>query len=66
MDDQHAIFRRDPDELVQYVHCLVRITTTDRKLHTGWVYTVDPVSSTFVLLQYKENFYLDKMRMERK
>lgn len=51
-DDQHEIFRRDPAELIQYVHCRVKVATIDGKQHIGWVYTIDPVSSTIVLMQY--------------
>jgi len=50
VDEKHEIFRRDPAELMQYVHKRVVITTVDGVTHCGHVYTVDPVSSTFVLL----------------
>jgi len=50
MNKEHEIFKRDPAELMQYVHKRVVITTVDGLTHSGQVYTVDPVSSTFVLL----------------
>jgi len=50
MDEKHEIFKRDPAELMQYVHKRVVITTVDGATHEGHVYTIDPVSSTFVLL----------------
>jgi len=50
MDEKHQIFKRDPAELMQYVHKRVVITTVNGVTHRGQVYTVDPVSSTFVLL----------------
>lgn len=51
--DQHEVFRRDPGQLMKYVSRRVVVETTDGACHSGWVYTVDPVSSTFVLLHYK-------------
>lgn len=53
MNDKHAIFKRDPAELIQYVHKRVVIRTVDGATHTGHVYTIDPVSFTFVLLTYE-------------
>ena len=59
-EGKHEIFRRDPKELMQYVHHRVCLTTVDGGCHTGWVYTVDPVSSTFVLLQYEADGISDE------
>ena len=53
MDQKHEIFKRDPAELMHYVHKRVVITTVDGVIHRGHVYTIDPVSSTFVLLMCK-------------
>lgn len=53
MNDKHEIFKRDPAELMQYVHKRVVIRTADGANHTGHVYTIDPVSFTFVLLTYE-------------
>ncbi len=51
---QHPIFSRPPGELLQYVYKEVCITTNDGKTHTGWVYTVDPVSQSFTLAKFCE------------
>jgi len=53
MDDKHEIFKRDPAELMHYVHKCVVIRTSDGAMHRGHVYTIDPVSFTFVLLMYE-------------
>jgi len=53
MDDKHEIFKRDPAELMQYVNKCVVIKTVDGATHSGHVYTIDPVSFTFVLLTYE-------------
>jgi len=54
MDEKHAIFQRDPAALMEYVHKRVVIRTVDGAVHRGHVYTIDPVSFTFVLLTYKD------------
>jgi len=54
MDEKHEIFQRDPAALMQYVHKRVVIRTVDGTKHSGHVYTIDPVSFTFVLLTYKD------------
>jgi len=54
MDEKHEIFQRDPAALMQYVHKRVVIRTTDGATHTGHVYTIDPVSFTFVLMTYED------------
>jgi len=53
MDEKHEIFKRDPAELMKYVHKHVVIRTVDGATHCGHVYTIDPVSFTFVLLMYE-------------
>lgn len=37
---------------MQYVYKQVSVVTEDEEEHIGWVYTVDPVSQTFVLVQF--------------
>jgi len=54
MDQKHEIFKRDPADLMQYVHKYVIIKTVDGATHSGHVYTIDPVSFTFVLLKYED------------
>lgn len=48
---QHPIFTKDPEEWVQYLHKEVYVGTTDGCWHHGWVYTIDPVSESLVLIQ---------------
>lgn len=59
MGDRHQIFKRDPAELMQYVHKRVVIRTVDGASHSGHVYTIDPVSFTFVLLTYEDESTTD-------
>ena len=42
----------DPEEWMQYVYKKISVVTGDDKEHEGWVYTVDPVSQNFVLVQF--------------
>jgi len=55
MNEKHEIFKKDPADLMQYVHKCVHITTVDGTVHNGHVYTIDPVSSTIVLLTYEND-----------
>lgn len=48
----HPIFEHDPEEWMQYVYKQVSLVTEDDEEHMGWVYTVDPVSQTYVLVQF--------------
>ena len=48
----HPIFVHDPEEWMQYVYKKISVVTGDDKEHEGWVYTVDPVSQNFVLVQF--------------
>ncbi|KAL4239853.1 Gem (Nuclear organelle) associated protein 6 [Mactra antiquata] len=59
-DEVHPIFTKDPDEWMQYVYKQVSIMLQDGKEYCGIVYTVDPVSETFVLV----NFVDDKMKTD--
>lgn len=49
-EDVHPIFNKDPEEWMQYVYKKVSVVTEDGLEHTGLVYTVDPVSESFVLV----------------
>ncbi|XP_061175066.1 gem-associated protein 6-like [Saccostrea echinata] len=51
----HPIFKRDPEELMQYLNKQVSVLKEDGKEVTGWVYTIDPVSETFVLLSFMDD-----------
>ena len=51
-DELHPIFKKDPEEWMKYVHKEVCVSTTQGAEHTGWVYTIDPVSETVVLVQF--------------
>lgn len=60
MDNQgnssdHPIFTRDPAEDMQYLYKEVCITTEDDRQHTGWVHTIDPVSQSVVLVQFRKD-----------
>ncbi|XP_005101201.2 gem-associated protein 6 [Aplysia californica] len=46
----HPIFSHDPKGWTELVHCNVVIDTDDGMQHTGYVYTVDPVSECMVLI----------------
>ncbi|PVD38825.1 hypothetical protein C0Q70_01449 [Pomacea canaliculata] len=52
--ETHPIFLRDPDEWLQYVYKHVSVVTEDDDEHVGWLYTVDPVSESFVLVHFLE------------
>ena len=51
-DDLHPIFTKDPVEWMDFVHKEVCITTSVDTTHTGWVYTIDPVSQSIVLVRF--------------
>nr|KAG5704116.1 hypothetical protein BaRGS_009646 [Batillaria attramentaria] len=40
---------------MQYVYKQVSVVTEDEEEHVGWVYTIDPVSQTFVLVQFLDD-----------
>lgn len=54
-NELHPIFKHDPEEWMQFVYKKISIITNDGKEHEGWVYTVDPVSQTFVLAQFSDD-----------
>ncbi|KAK3091756.1 hypothetical protein FSP39_022404 [Pinctada imbricata] len=58
--DQHPIFKCDPEEWMQYVYKQVRVSKDDGTEATGWVYTIDPVTQSFVLVSFLD----DKSQME--
>lgn len=51
----HPIFVSEPEEWMQYVYKKVSLMTDDQEQHEGWVYTVDPVSQNFVLVQFTDD-----------
>jgi len=53
--DQHFIFSIDPRRYLQLVHCRVRVCCAERRIYEGWLYTVDPVTESLVLLQEESN-----------
>ena len=50
-EDLHPIFTKDPQQWIGLVHKLVQVTTEDGQEHEGFVFTVDPVSESIVLLR---------------
>ncbi|KAL8591015.1 hypothetical protein ACOMHN_021780 [Nucella lapillus] len=50
----HPIFLHDPEEWLQYVYKKVSVVANDGSEHEGWVYTIDPVSQSIVLVQFVE------------
>lgn len=55
MEELHPIFTKDPDDWMQYVYKKVSILTDDDVQHVGLVFTVDPVSETFVLVNFDDS-----------
>ena len=51
-DEQHNIFVKDPDEWMQYVYKQVNVLVEDGSEYTGWIYTIDPVSESIVLMKF--------------
>ncbi|KAI8794362.1 gem-associated protein 6 [Biomphalaria glabrata] len=49
-DSVHPIFTKDPGDWLAFVNNQVEVTTEDDLKHSGYVYTVDPVSESIVLL----------------
>ncbi|XP_041362767.1 gem-associated protein 6-like [Gigantopelta aegis] len=54
-NEVHPVFHKDPEDWMQYVYKQVRVLTADGVEHIGWVYTIDPVSETFVLVQFVDD-----------
>ncbi|XP_064119286.1 gem-associated protein 6-like isoform X2 [Macrobrachium nipponense] len=51
MTDKHKIFTNDPVRQRALIHTRVEVTTTNKQTHIGWVYTVDPVSESAILVE---------------
>ena len=49
--ENHPVFRNDPIQLLEMVHSHVELTTSDGSVHNGRVFTIDPVSERYVILQ---------------
>ena len=54
-EEVHPIFLQDPAHWMQYISKKVCILTENNHEHIGWVFTVDPVSTTFVLAQFSSD-----------
>ncbi|KAH9503972.1 Gem (Nuclear organelle) associated protein 6 [Bulinus truncatus] len=50
MNNVHPIFTKDPKEWLKYVNSHVEAMTEDGQKHSGYVFTIDPVSESIVLL----------------
>lgn len=48
---KHPIFNKDPSKCISNVGKVIEIVTKDGRVHSGTVYTVDPVSDSVVLVQ---------------
>lgn len=48
----HPIFTQDPAHWMQYIYKKVRVLTGPNQEHVGYVYTVDPVTSSFILVHF--------------
>ncbi|XP_029645897.2 gem-associated protein 6 [Octopus sinensis] len=48
----HPIFTQDPAHWMQYIYKKVRVLTGPNQEHVGHVYTVDPVTSSFILVHF--------------
>ncbi|XP_067943780.1 gem-associated protein 6-like [Watersipora subatra] len=46
----HPIFKTDPLQLFQFVNKKVSLNTLEGLVYEGWVYTIDPVTHTWVLM----------------
>lgn len=51
----HPIFTKDPEEWMQYVYKKVSILLDDGEEKCGYVYTIDPVSETLVVVNFSED-----------
>ncbi|XP_076367847.1 gem-associated protein 6-like [Tachypleus tridentatus] len=51
--ETHKVFQNDPLKLLSYVHKRVEVYTSDKKCHSGWVKTIDPVSENIVLVHFE-------------
>ena len=53
-EQDHPIFLTDPSEWMNYVGKEVCVTVETGDSHTGWVYTVDPVSQSVALVRFND------------
>lgn len=49
------MWKPESELLIDLVYKRVRVITTEKSEHIGWIFTVDPVSFTIVLVQFPEN-----------
>ena len=63
-DRDHPIFYTDPSEWMNYVGKEVCVTIETGESHTGWVYTIDPVSRSVVLLRFNDTDDDDKIKVK--
>lgn len=63
-DMLHPIFTKDPNEWVRLVNNQVRVRTEDDRDHIGFVYTVDPVSESIVLVTDLNKIDSNKIAMK--
>lgn len=54
MSEKHKIFTNDPVHQRALIHSRVEVTTTNKQHHTGWVYTIDPVSESAILVEFTD------------
>ncbi|GFO28651.1 gem-associated protein 6-like [Plakobranchus ocellatus] len=62
----HPIFTKDPKEWMGLIHKFVQVTTEDNQSHKGYVYTVDPVSESIVLLKPSQANKIDFVNLSLK
>lgn len=55
-DQDHPIFTKDPNEWMELVHCFVSVETKGGKNIKGYVFTIDPVSESIVLVNFEDEF----------
>lgn len=60
-EEIHPIFSKDPEEWMQLVYKKVNVKTEDGLEHVGIVYTIDPVSETYILINFVDDHMNVKM-----
>ncbi|XP_018027678.1 gem-associated protein 6 [Hyalella azteca] len=50
--DSHPVYSNDPRKLHSLIHSYISVTVRNQKPISGWVHTVDPVSESFVLVNF--------------
>ncbi|XP_068225491.1 gem-associated protein 6-like isoform X2 [Palaemon carinicauda] len=50
MAEKHKIFTNDSVQQLALIHTRVEISTKNKQTHVGWVYTIDPVSESVILV----------------